>query len=413
MNHTLKTFLASTMLSLASLSIAHAQEEATNYDDYLLGDLGGIRPALENHGINVAVEYTAQFWSTTSGGIDEGSDYADDLNIAFEINGEKAFGIAGNTVMLSFLNNNGTAANTRHVGSVQGIDNIETDTHTFKLFEAWVEQQFLDNRLSILLGLHDLNSEFWVTDISGNFIKPVMQIGQTLAQTGTNGPSVFPQAGLTGRVRVNPTENSYFMFAAYEGIPGDPDRTSGTHFSTETDEGLLLITEAALVPPSPEGVEGDVNKFAIGAWRYTQEQPDLVGGGASNQVGAYLLTSYQLYHDATFGQGIAGFLTGGIAEGSTVQTDWDIEAGLVATGWVPHRPASEIGFGVALAHNSDEYKASTSPSDTVETSYELYYRDTVYNGITVQPDVQYIVNPGTDPTIDNATLVGLRVDFNL
>ena len=401
------------LLFSATTSLAVAAEEPANYEDYLLGDMGGIRPALEDHGVNLSVEYTTQFWSTASGGIDEGSDFADDLNIAFEIDGEKAFGIAGNTVMLSFLNNNGTAANTRHVGSVQGVDNIETDTHTFKLFEAWVEQQFLDNRLSILLGLHDLNSEFWVTDISGNFIKPVMQIGQTLAQTGTNGPSVFPQAGLTGRVRVNPTENSYFMFAAYEGIPGDPDRTSGTHFSSETDEGLLLIAEAALMPPAPDGVEGNVNKFAIGAWRYTEEQPDLVGAGTSNQVGAYFLSSYQLYHNPTTGEGLAGFLNGGIAEGSTVQTDWDVEAGLVATGWVPNRPDGEIGLGIALAHNSDEYKTANTPSDTVETSYELYYRDTLWNGVTIQPDLQYVVNPGTDPSIDNATLVGMRLDFNL
>ncbi len=400
-------------LSAAALLASAAYADEPSYDDYLLGDMGGVRPFLERQGVTLGLEYTAQYWNAANGGIQEGSNYADNLNIIFEVDGEKAFGIPGSTVMLSFLNNNGSAVNSGRIGSVQGVDNIETDEPTFKLYEAWVEQNFYDDRLSILLGIHDLNSEFWVTDISGNFIKPVMQIGQTLAQTGTNGPSVFPQPGLAGRVRVKPTEESYIMVAAYEGIPGDPDHPEGTHFSNEPDEGLLLIAEAALVPAPPEGVDEAVNKLGLGVWQYTQDQPDLVGAGSSQQVGAYFLSSYQFLYDPKSGESITAFFNGGVAEGATVQTDWDLETGVVATGFMPGRPEGEIGFGVALAHNSDEYKAANSPSDTVETSYELYYRDTLWNGVSIQPDLQYIVNPGTDPTLEDATLVGLRIDFNL
>lgn len=413
MTSPLKSLLVGTMLSLALASPALAAEEAADtYGDYLLGDMGGVRPALERHGVNLGLEYTADFFNT-SGGTDDGSDFLDDLNIVFEVDGEKAFGIPGNTVMISFLNNNGTQMNDRHVGSVQGVNNIETGNPTFRLYEAWVEQQFFDNTLAVLIGLHDLNSEFWVTDVSGNFVKPVMQIGQSLAQTGTNGPNVFPQAGLAGRVRVNPTENSYLMFAAFEGIPGDPDHPSGTQFSHEDDEGLLLIAEAALLPAAPEGVDGDVNKLGLGVWRYTGEQPDLVGGGESNQQGVYFLSSYQFYHDANAGSGIAAFLNGGIAEGDTVQTDWDLEVGFVGTGWVPSRPDGEIGLGVALAHNSDDYKEATPGTDSIETSYEIYYRDTLWNGVSIQPDFQYVVNPGTDPAVDDATIFGVRLDLNV
>jgi porin len=31
--------------------------------------------------------------------------------------------------------------------------------------------------------------------------------------------------------------------------------------------------------------------------------------------------------------------------------------------------------------------------------------------LTVQPDVQYVVNPGTDPALDDALVVGLRFEI--
>ena len=43
-----------------------------------------------------------------------------------------------------------------------------------------------------------------------------------------------------------------------------------------------------------------------------------------------------------------------------------------------------------------------------------YYRDKIYRGISIQPDLQYIVNPGTTPQEDNAlglSALGFRYQF--
>jgi len=85
----------------------------------------------------------------------------------------------------------------------------------------------------------------------------------------------------------------------------------------------------------------------------------------------------------------------------------------VGNGWVPTRPDSEIGVGFTQAHNGDTYLDSVAGvANDNEYGFELYYRDTLGRGITVQPDFQYIINPGTDTVTDNVTIFGIRFDIN-
>ena len=415
----LTLLLVSTAMSVAAANAYAAEEAKDPYEDNLLGDIGGQRSKLSDAGVDVTVEYKADLWSETSGGIKHGENYLDNLDLKFALDGEKLFGIKGNKALVYFINNNGSHPNASRVGSVQGIDNIEVGTDTFKLYEAWVDQSFFDDKLSVLVGLHDLNSEFDETDMTANFIKPVMQIGQTFAQSGENGPSIFPTTSLAGRVKISPTDTTYVSVAVFDGVPGDPQKPHGTHIDLRSRDGLLLISETGFTPKPAEGVDGTPNKFAVGAWTYTKKTDDLVDlDGSGNPVknrmaGAYLLSSYQVYHNKETGHDIGVFLRGGIADGDTRQVDWDYEAGLVGNGWVPTRPDSEIGVGFAQAHNADKYVQSQSGvADRNEYSMELYYRDKLYRGISVQPDLQYVVNPGTDTVTKNATIVGVRFDIN-
>ncbi len=46
--------------------------------------------------------------------------------------------------------------------------------------------------------------------------------------------------------------------------------------------------------------------------------------------------------------------------------------------------------------------------DGSETIFELTYSDEIIKGISVQPDIQYVLNPSADSTIDDALVLGLR-----
>lgn len=249
---------------------------------------------------------------------------------------------------------------------------------------------------------------------------PTMQIGQAFAQSGQNGPSIFPNTGLAARVKYMPTETSYVSVAAFDGVPGSLSQPHGTHIDLGDKDGALLVTEAGITPPAPDGVDGTPNKFGIGAWMYTAKQDDLVKLDANGnpkqqrQAGVYFLSSYQFYTNPKTERDAGAFLRAGVSDGDTAQTSWDYEVGMLGHGWVPTRTRGEIGLGLSQAHNSDKYMTLSGPgTDRNEYSAELYYRDALIPGITLQPDVQYIVNPGTTSAVKNATVVGLRFDISL
>lgn len=398
--------------SILGLAATTATAADAPYSDKLLGDLAGKRSALAAKGIDVSLDYQGDIWAVTSGGKKRITTYLDFIELRTTIDGEKLFGIKGNTVSVSLVDSNGTTTNASTVGSTQGMDNSEVAVNGVRLYEAWVQQNFLDGRLSLLVGLHDLNTEFASTPVSDNFLVPTFQIGQSFAQSGSNGPSVFPTTSLAGRVKFKPTDISYVSAAVYDGIPGAPQRTSGTAVHFGKKDGLLLVGEAGLTPKATD-TDAEVNKLALGGWNYTSDQPDLATGEGKTQQGLYLLSSYRFYHDKTNGRDVAAFLRGGVAEGDTAQVDYDYEAGIVANGWVPSRPEAEIGLGVSVAHNGDTYKTSVAgAADSNEAIYELYYRDTIARGITIQPDLVYVVNPGTDQTTDNAFVIGARLGIS-
>ncbi|MFM9890733.1 MAG: carbohydrate porin [Rickettsiales bacterium] len=402
-------------------SIDPQPREENAYANSVFGDWGGLRTRLSEWGIEPAIQYKGDFWAVTNGGLKSGTNYNDNLDIRFEIDGEKLWGVRGSKAFVYFLNNAGSHPNGSRIGSVQGIDNIEVTqgTNTFKLYEAWLEQEFFDGGLSVLVGLHDLNTEYLVTDASLNFNLPVMQTQQSFAQTGPAGPSIFPNTALAVRVQVNPSDDTYVSFGAFNALAGDPDRVRGTQIDTEFERGALLISEIGYTPKTANS-ELVLNKLAIGGWGYTSKVDDIsavdVNGNPVRraQAGAYLLSSARFYYDEPTGHSLTAIARAGLADGDTAQVDWDYELGLTANGWVPTRPDSEFGAGFAEAHNGNKYRDSVGgPSDDSEYGIEVYYRDTVYPGVILQPDFQYVINPGSDPTVENATVFGLRADVSL
>ena len=81
------------------------------------------------------------------------------------------------------------------------------------------------------------------------------------------------------------------------------------------------------------------------------------------------------------------------------------------------RDEGQLGFGITQAHNGDDFRAAAltadTPVDRAETTLELTYSDKLTPWLAIQPDVQYVVNPGTDKALDNALVFGARmiVDF--
>jgi len=332
------------------------------------------------------------------------------LHVDLGVDLAELIGWSGASAHFSVLNTSGARPN-QDIGSLQGYDNIEVAGRRLRLYEGWVEQLFAADRVSLRVGLYDFNTEFYVTDAASLLIAPAFGIGPEAAASGPAGPPVYPTTSLTARLRFEPTATTYLQAAvmnAHIGSVGEPD---GVNVSF--DHGVLTAVEA--------GWTGR-GKIAVGAWRYSERLDDLIdvdlfGAPLQRQVqGVYLLAETRLF-GASDAAGVDGFVRLGVSDGDTniLRAGW--QAGVLVGPVAPGRPDSRLSFGIEQAVLSDKGRAlltlGGTASAATETGFELTYADQISEHVTLQPDIQYILNPGGDRAAKSAAIATLRltVDF--
>jgi len=412
----MKLHLRSVLITVATAGILFSgvanAETYKGSESYLTGDWGGDRTALLNAGIDVGATYTADYWNVMDGGIKEGSNVVSNFDAKVDIDGYRLYGLKNNSSRMRVIYVSGGAPNASRVGSAEGIDNLEAGANTLKLYELWTEQRFFDEDLSFLFGMYDVNSDFANTEMSNNFMKPSMGMMPTLDNSGVNGVSSFPDTGLSARLKYEYNGIYYAQAALVDGVPGNSKNPRGTHIHLGGDDGYLAIAEFG-ISPSAKGESYSANKLAFGYWRYTEEQDDLayVGKKEPNQ-GVYVLGSYEFYGDGE-GRSMGAFVKGGMSDEDTHQVDFDVQTGIVGKGFIPMRKQGEFGVGVTQADNSDDYIKVNPAADDREYSLNTYYRDEVVPGVSVQPEYQYIKDPGSNKAINSSSIFGLRVELNM
>jgi porin len=157
-----------------------------------------------------------------------------------------------------------------------------------------------------------------------------------------------------------------------------------------------------------------------GYWTYTGQfdsQNEFNMDGSVRKVwgtdGGYIGGATRLY-TIQGARGLDAFVNFGLADSRVNEVDRSVNVGLTWTGLFDARPTDKLGFAVGAAGSGNPYQqaqiASGSGVDNYEMSYELTYRAVLNDYVTVQPDIQYIVHPGFDPTVKNDFLFGLHFE---
>lgn len=350
--------------------------------------------------------YVFDVIGVAAGGDARGAGVLGNLELTADGDLSRLVGWRGARVHVHLLSNHGRAINDL-AGTVQGIDNIEVTDGRTKLYEAWIEQRFANDRLSLLVGLSDLNTDFYQNDAAGLLIAPAFGIGSELAATGPNGPSIFPSTALTARLSVAVTPSTYLRAAVVDARAGVLGDDAGVDLTMQ--DGALLIAEG--------GITRGGGKVALGLWQYTRRQDDLYAldptGAPRRRIarGAYALLEQRLAGSDTRGLGM--FVRAGLSEGQTTPFRGGLQAGLLANGMIPGRPDAQVSFGVAHALLSAGMKAQLRDAgdrpDAGETGLELTYQDRVAPFLWVQPDVQYIRRGHGSSTARDTLVFGLRI----
>jgi porin len=277
------------------------------------------------------------------------------------------------------------------VGDVQGTSNIEASDQG-GVFEAWYEHALLDDRLQLLAGLHDFNADFYALEAAAPFLNSSFGIGPEIAQTGA---SLYPTAAPGLRLRWSAGGGAYGQLAGYDGVEG-PEGARGPH---DAQFGAIEIGFAR--PDGPLAF-----KLAVGGWSLDAAFLDPSEQEHRGDDGAYLVaeTAWALPGAS---RRLAAFVQLGRARPDRSLVETYYGGGLVLEAPFPGRPHDLLGIAVAHAHPGDR-AGLDAPVRTGETSLELTYALRVNALLTLQPDLQYVHEPGLERGED-VLVYGLRL----
>lgn len=371
-----------------------------------------IKDKLSNNGFTVNLSETADYVSVLHGGLLDKDTFVGLLRLELSFNTEKLGWYKGGEFYVQATHvQEGLKPTGELVGDLQAVNNNEAP-RTTRLFQAWYQQHLWNERIAFLIGIHDLNADFMISDYSCLYINGAFGALTTL--TANVPASVYPLAAPAARVKITPVENLEILAGVYDGDPGDSDiNEHSTNISLKSQDGLLSIAEVGWHYKIPGDLLGSIK---AGGWHHSGNFTDVSAvdenGDAvpyDDNYSGYVILDQLIYREKD-DQGLGVFFMGSGSPRNRNTVDRQIYAGLNYTGLLPTRDADVLGVAFTNSSLSNKRRASNDLKRG-ETTIEGTYQIKVNDHIAVQPDMQYVLHPNGDPTIKNASVFTLRTQI--
>lgn len=359
--------------------------------------------------MSLQLAYTADAWNVFDGGLDRGGAYIDLFDAQVGVDLEKTIGWGGAQFFLYGIYSNGNSIGEKTV-DLNGVSNIETGVEAVRVVEAWIDQSFAEGRASLRAGLYDIASEFDAGEVRSLFLNASQGSGTDFSQTGLGGPSMWPVTSVAARLNWMFEDDVYARAVIADGVPGDLEHPKRTTIDFDEGDGALIAAEV--------GIAREGRLWSLGAWTYTEKFADLDPASARthHNRGAYVaLEEALLSREEGCDFDLSGSVRFGVADSDINAVSSFFGATLVGTGVIAARPDDQLGFGVAVAELGRKGRqaiadAGGDPANR-EINIELTYYADVTEWLSLQPDVQYIISPGGDETVDDVLVAGLRLQL--
>jgi porin len=347
------------------------------------GDWGGRRPALQEGGAIVQLAYTAQLFSSLTGGTTTkgATRAAGSLELSLSLDSERLGLWPGGTAFVLFEHQDGRGVS-KEVGSLHEIGTLDKQGFT-QLSAYYLQQNLLDDRLVLAVGKSDANAAFLDSELTQEFLN-----GDFSPPPNVPLPS-YPEPALGFVAFADPGQRLTLGAGAY-----------GGDLETESydDQGLFAGRVFAIFETTlhlePFALPGHYN---AGAWLRTLDTQDLRGPGRGSfdrNYGAYVLFDQTLWLEdaaADARQGLEAWFQLSWAPPDRNQSDLWVGGGLVYRGAIPGRDDDLVGFAVASAELTERPDGSDAPS--AELVFEWFYGLQLAPWLAIKPDLQYVVNP--------------------
>lgn len=452
----------------ASCGLAHAEAVAASDPGVLtglfapsranlLGDIGGVRTTLGTYGVSFSMQETSEILGNVSGGIHRGFDYDGLTTMVLGVDTLKAFGWEGGALNVSALQIHGRNLSADNLANLQTASGIEANRAT-RLWELWYQQALLDGAADVKLGQQSIDQEFISSQYSALFVNTMMGWPMVPSADLYAGGPAYPLSSLGARLRAHPTPSTWVLGGVFnDNPPGGPFNDdpqlrdaehSGTKFNLNT--GALFITEVqyAVNQPAlgdlaytdqPPGLPG---LYKLGAWFDTARFPDQRFDNTGLSLADPNSTGIALTHTGNFSvyavmdqmvwrpdfespQSVGIFVRLMGVPGDRNLVDFSVNAGAIMKAPLHGRDNDTVGIGYGLANVSGRASdldrdsgafGSSIPVRSKEQFIELTYQFQAAAWWQIQPDFQYVFNPGagisnpsnTAERVGNEAVVGIR-----
>lgn len=419
----------------------------------LLGDIGGLRPALAKYGITLQLYEEAETFGNLTGGVRQGFEVNGVTTAQVQLDTKPLFGLEGGIFSVSGFHIWGGNLSASNLMNLQTVSGLEANA-SIRLWELWYQQNF-GERFDVKIGEQSLDNEFMMSENAGYFLNEAMGWPVLPSENMPGGGPAYPLASLGVRARARPSDAVTIMAGVFNGSPIPVDSPNSqlsnpNGLSFPLDTGVLAIAELqyafpAANPASKQATDGRLpGTYKIGAWyeseNFADQQFDTIGvplaSPESNGMPAQKRGNYALYVMADQmiwrSSGATRTLSAFVRTTFTTLQDrnaivFSVNGGLTLHDPLPGRDNDVfgVGFGVAQvssgAADADRQMNFYEPNAYIpvrgtETFLEATYQAQVLPSWQVQPDVQYVINPGgglanpNAPTqaIKNELVIGLR-----
>ena len=373
------------------------------------GDVDASKDGAASKALTFPISYTGEEFANLSGGYKRGAIYEGLLSVGVQGDLDKLIHWKGGSFLVSGIYPFGPSLTDNYVHDFNRLSNIDAYDSP-RLYEAWVQQEFADGKVSLRLGQILADTEFSLSDNAQLFINSAF--GEIPVISMNFLAPVFPTPAPGMRMRWTATEAFSLQVGLFDGDAGNQSTDNKHGVDWSFNEGVLAITEIAYKINSEKESKGLPGVYKVGAFFHNQATNEILPNlPARANAGGYFVADQQLWRKpGTEDQGLGGFARIGAAPEDRSVVPLYFDTGFNYKGLLPGRDKDIAGIALSYTSLSGDLldDQGNPPTTHHETILEGTYKVILNEHFFMQPDFQYIFNPGGTQKAPNAVVAGLR-----
>lgn len=352
--------------------------------------------------IKFGYSYDSELVTNHNGGLKTGSGYFGKAGLNLRLSLSELGIRNGGLLFIHALHVHGDTPTSRLIGDFQPVSRNEASDR-FGLFEFWYQHNLANT--DFIIGQHDMNSTFGVSRVAGNSIHSAFGVFPSVSPNLGYAYSIYPRT-MPGLI-VKHRKNQFSVQAALYAGSSQPFNQDKHNLKWNLDDSGFFIVETTYRSLFNNSNSGE---FKLGVFKHTAEFDNLVAATANSSLspdlGFYFIADHYVYANK-----VSVFAESTYFPGDHNFSSFFYATGLEVKGLFKTREQDTFFLGFLSTSISEAALSLPGFDEANRSIFELNYNLSLANGISIKPDLQYIINPGANSTLDNALVSVIKISY--